>query len=53
MLQINQFKGSAAKSASFEQPLELLLSCHEKIIHFSSALVKIIIAVQKEGWNEQ
>lgn len=53
MLQINQLKGSAAKSATFEQPLELLLSCHEKIIHFSSALVKIVIAVQKEGWNEQ
>lgn len=54
MLQINQLKGSAAaKSASFEQPIELLLSCHEKITHFSSALLKIIIALQKEGWNEQ
>lgn len=53
MLQINQLKGSAAKSATFEQPIDLLLSCHEKIIHFSSALVKIVIAVQKEGWNEQ
>ncbi len=57
MLQI-QPAGSAAKqhdsiqSTSFEQPLELLLSCHKKIIHFSSALYKIAIAVQQEGWND-
>ena len=57
MLQIQE-AGFAAKqrdsiqSAAFEQPLELLLSCHRKIIHFSSSLYKIALAVQQEGWND-
>ncbi|MCU7938551.1 MAG: hemerythrin domain-containing protein [gamma proteobacterium symbiont of Bathyaustriella thionipta] len=54
MIQINPFKGSATppERATFEQPLELLLSCHEKIVHFSSALCNIVTALKKEGWNE-
>jgi len=54
MLQINQLKGTAVspKSATFEQPIDLLLSCHEKIIHFSSALCKVVNAVQQDGWND-
>lgn len=55
MLQI----GSQTKTSSdnqentlFEQPLELLLSCHEKIVHFSSALCELSTALQKEGWND-
>lgn len=54
MLQINQLKGSVnrPKSATFEQPLDLLMSCHEKIIHFSSALYKIVSALKKEGWTD-
>ena len=57
MLQIQE-AGSTAKqkdsiqSAAFEQPLELLLSCHKKITHFSAALYKIVLAVQQEGWND-
>jgi len=54
MLQINPFKGSAREnnSASFDQPLELLLSCHKKILHYSSALNKIVTALQSEGWQD-
>lgn len=54
MLQINQLKGAASSEATaFEQPLELLLSCHKKIIHFSSALLKIIMALKNDGWNDE
>ncbi len=57
MLQINSLKGSAeknnAKGATFEEPLELLLSCHEKIMHYSSALCTVIEAIKTQGWTEQ
>lgn len=36
-----------------EQPLGLLLSCHEKIKHFSSALHKLTSALQQEGWTDE
>ena len=54
MLQINPIKDSidSPKSATFEQPIDLLMSCHEKIIHFSSALYKIVSALKKEGWTD-
>jgi len=37
--------------AAFSHPLTLLKSCHEKILHFSSALVKLSEVLQKEGWS--
>ena len=57
MIQIQKISSStkqrdSIQSAAFEQPLDLLLSCHDKIIHFSSALYKIAIALQQEGWND-
>jgi len=39
--------------ATFEQPISLLLSCHEKILHFSSALCIIVEHLQKDGWNQK
>lgn len=41
------------KNATFEAPLELLLSCHDKIKHFSSTLVELSIALEKEGWSSK
>lgn len=55
MLQISpQSKNTSDnhKGVTFEQPLELLLSCHEKILHFSSALSELSIVLKKEGWND-
>ncbi len=52
MLQIKQLTANSDKTASFAQPIELLLSCHEKIIHFSSALCTIINAIKQEGWSK-
>ncbi|MCK5647316.1 MAG: hemerythrin domain-containing protein [Gammaproteobacteria bacterium] len=55
MLQISsQPKASSdnQENSLFERPLELLLSCHEKIVHFSSALCELSAALQKEGWND-
>ena len=61
MLQINQLinKSKSNKgqnthdSPTFEQPLSLLRSCHDKIIHFSSSLYKLSQALHKDGWTEQ
>ncbi|WP_198263670.1 hemerythrin domain-containing protein [sulfur-oxidizing endosymbiont of Gigantopelta aegis] len=55
MLQISPQGGSAdaQEGVSFEHPLTLLLSCHDKVKHFSSALVTLSLALKKEGWNEQ
>ncbi len=56
MLQISSPSNNASgtpQSATFEQPIELLLSCHEKIMHFSSALNKLSIALKKDGWNDE
>lgn len=53
MLQIDQLlQGSAAK-ASFDSPLELLYSCHDKILHYSSALQSLCSTLLKEGWSPQ
>ncbi len=55
MLQISsQPKASSdnQENSLFERPLELLLSCHEKIMHFSSALCELSAALQKDGWND-
>ena len=55
MLQISsQPKASSdnQENTLFERPLELLLSCHEKIVHFSSALYELSTALQKDGWND-
>ena len=56
MLQISSPSKNASdkqKSATFEHPIELLLSCHEKILHFSSALSKLSGALKKDGWNDE
>lgn len=56
MLQIKSPSKDASdnqKNVTFEQPIELLLSCHEKIIHFSSALLKLSIALKLDGWNDE
>lgn len=54
MLQIDQLLKNTPKneSVSFESPLELLASCHDKILHFSSALHKLSIILHQEGWSE-
>ena len=55
MLQISSQPKAASdnqENAIFERPLELLLSCHEKIMHFSSALCELSSVLQKEGWND-
>lgn len=39
--------------ASFEDPLALLSSCHDKIIHFSSTLYKMSILLKQNGWTEE
>ncbi len=54
MLQIQPANSSTSiisKSAIYEQPLDLLLSCHTKIKHFSSALCTLVRAIQQDGWN--
>ena len=39
--------------ASFEEPLSLLSSCHDKIIHFSSTLYKLSTMLKHDGWSEE
>ncbi len=39
--------------ASFEDPLSLLDSCHEKIINFSSTLHKLSIKLHQDGWSDE
>ncbi len=56
MLQINQLSNKGKNtndSPTFEQPLSLLRSCHDKIIHFSSSLYKLSQALHKDGWTPQ
>lgn len=53
MLQISQLRNKSSDSPSFEQPLSLLRSCHDKIIHFSSSLYKLSQSLPNEGWNRQ
>lgn len=57
MLQIDQLMQPTAdkpeSSASFARPLELLGSCHDKILHFSSALETLATTLHTSGWNEQ
>jgi len=56
MLQINQLSLHSAdenhSTVSFENPLQLLLSCHDKILHFSSAVLTLSTTLQQQGWNE-
>lgn len=56
MLKIEQLlKGSTAgrdNNATFERPLDLLISCHNKILHFSSALLKLSTALKQDGWSD-
>ncbi|MCP3852236.1 MAG: hemerythrin domain-containing protein [Gammaproteobacteria bacterium] len=56
MLQISSpsdNKPETHKGAPFEQPIELLLSCHEKILHFSSSLLKLSHALKENGWSDE
>lgn len=55
MLQIDQLLNNSSKkdSVGFEAPLELLVSCHDKILLFSSALDKLSQALKEDGWNSQ
>lgn len=39
--------------ASFENPLALLRSCHDKIIHFSSTLHKLSKILKQDGWSDE
>ena len=39
--------------ASFEDPLALLGSCHDKIIHFSSTLYKMSLMLTQSGWTDE
>lgn len=55
MLQISPHSKDSSEhkeSVTFENPLELLLSCHEKILHFSSALSELSTTLKKEGWSD-
>ncbi len=45
--------GDNNESPTFERPLSLLRSCHDKIIHFSSSLYKLSQALASKGWTEQ
>jgi hemerythrin superfamily protein len=40
------------ENVTFEQPIQLLLSCHEKIVHFSSALHQLTLTLNHQGWNK-
>ncbi|MDX2503695.1 MAG: hemerythrin domain-containing protein [Gammaproteobacteria bacterium] len=55
MLKIEQLLKRSSQeqndSAAFERPLDLLSSCHEKILHFSSALLKLSTTLKCEGWS--
>lgn len=42
----------SSSEVAFSHPLTLLTSCHEKILHFSSALVKLSEKLKQEGWSE-
>lgn len=56
MLQISSLSKDDSdnlKNVTYDQPIELLLSCHEKIMHFSSALLKLSIALKQDGWNDE
>lgn len=55
MLQISTAHKNAPdqSNVSIENPLELLLSCHEKIIHFSSALLALTAVLKQDGWSDE
>jgi hemerythrin-like domain-containing protein len=54
MLQLNTSAGSQGDEQNlFESPLELLLSCHEKILHFSSALQQLVQTLAQQGWTAE
>ncbi len=55
MLSLDQLfkkKHDPISSEVFAEPLTLLTDCHEKILRFSSALVKLSEILQLEGWSE-
>jgi len=52
-LYIQQTSEIKDNGVPFERPLELLNSCHEKIIHFSSTLLKLSTALKQQGWSEE
>ena len=57
MITIKQLLTPAARNqnhgASFEDPLSLLSSCHDKIIHFSSTLYKLTKMLRQDGWSDE
>ena len=50
---VKQSSDASSNETPFERPLELLESCHEKIIHFSSTLLKLSTALKQQGWTEE
>ncbi len=57
MIKIDQLLKNPAdipnQGVSYEQPLDLLASCHEKIVNFSSLLVKLSTKLKQDGWSEE
>lgn len=50
---LNKVPKQKSHGASFEDPLGLLTSCHDKIIHFSSTLYKLSTLLRQDGWSEE
>ncbi|MCU7834279.1 MAG: hemerythrin domain-containing protein [gamma proteobacterium symbiont of Taylorina sp.] len=50
---LKQAPDTIENDTPFERPLELLESCHEKIIHFSSTLLKLSTELKQQGWSEE
>lgn len=53
MIKITPLLKQSSDASSNETPFELLESCHEKIIHFSSILLKLCTALKQQGWSEE
>lgn len=51
-MQIGTQNSSTQGGNSFARPIELLLSCHEKISRFSSALSVLSQTLQSNGWDD-
>ena len=47
-----QYAAQQQDGSSFERPIELLLSCHEKISRFSSALAELCQTLLNNGWDD-
>lgn len=50
---LQQSSDKHSSNATFANPLALFRSCHDKILHFSSALQTLSATLQQEGWTEQ